>query len=105
MRLKVLRPIRPASIYRKGIAGQRRARYTSKHLRRPAFARELQREDEFVFRVRRRLGEGRALLDARLLAAEEVYEDELREVAGRGEVGLARSHLRHLLDELDEVVV
>ena len=29
----------------------------------------------------------------------------MREVAGRGEVGLATSHRRHLLDELDEVVV
>src|SRR5829696_5784104 len=48
---------------------------------------------------------GPALLDAALLAAEEVYQDELREVAGRGEVGFARGHGRHLLDELDEVVV
>src|SRR5438270_14011691 len=43
--------------------------------------------------------------NAALLAAEEVYEDELGEVAGGGEVGLPRCHLRHPLDELDEVVV
>src|ERR1051326_4437032 len=40
-----------------------------------------------------------------LLAPEEVDQDELREVAGRGEVRLARGHGGHLLDELDEVVV
>src|SRR5215213_1648656 len=48
---------------------------------------------------------GPALLDAALLAAQEVYEHELREVAGRGEVRLARSHRGHLLDELDEAGV
>src|SRR5579885_265966 len=50
-------------------------------------------------------GERSALTNAALLALEEINQDELRQVAGRGEVGFTLSHRRHLLDELDEVVV